>query len=66
MLEHWRNRLTGKILLRFLYIAISLGGIAYEFLKVQPVRWPLIAGYTFIIIAMIFAIRQNHDVQESA
>lgn len=66
MLEHWREKLSGKILLRFLYIAVSLGGILYEFLKVQPVRWPLIAGYSFIIIAMIFAIRQRHDAEQSA
>ena len=66
MLDYWRNRLTGKFLLRSLYIAFSLGGILYEFLKVKPVRWPLIAGYSFIIIAMIFAIRQRHNAEESA
>lgn len=34
---------------------ISLGGISYELLFAEEVRWPLLGGYGFIIIATTYA-----------
>jgi len=45
-----------EIVRRGLYILISLGGIAYELLQAEEVRWPLLGGYGFIIIATTYSL----------
>jgi hypothetical protein len=45
-----------QIFRRSLYILISLGGIAYELLQAEEVRWPLLAGYGFIIMATTYSL----------
>lgn len=60
MLEQTRANFPAQTLLRLLYIAISLFGIGYELIKVEPVRWPLIAGYAGIIMVTALLLRQRH------
>ncbi|MDZ7353478.1 MAG: hypothetical protein ONB55_10105 [candidate division KSB1 bacterium] len=47
--------------MRLLYIAISLFGIGYELMKVEPVRWPLVAGYVGIIAVTALLLRQRRN-----
>ncbi len=34
---------------------ISLAGMSYEFIHTEEVRWPLMIGYAFIIIATVYS-----------
>jgi len=40
---------------RSFYIVISLAGMSYEFIHTEEVRWPLMIGYAFIIIATVYS-----------
>lgn len=53
---------------RSVYILISVAGIGYEFFRADHVRWPLIIGYGFIIIATLFSFHiqgLKHDEETS-
>ena len=43
------------IMRRGFYLFVSLGGVAYELLQAEQVRWPLLAGYGFIIIVTTYS-----------
>ena len=42
---------------RWIYILVSLGGIGYELTQQDNPRWPLIAGYVFIISVTAYALQ---------
>ena len=44
-----------QIMRRSLYLLVSFGGIVYELLQAEQVRWPLLAGYGFIIIVTTYS-----------
>lgn len=53
----------------FILIGIGLFGIVYELAKSETVRWPLLGGYVFVIVASAYGIRlraQEEDDEESA
>jgi hypothetical protein len=53
------TRFSDRPVRYFLYIGISLFGLAYELLKSEFVRWPLIAGYALIIGACVYALMRH-------
>ncbi|MDZ7267118.1 MAG: hypothetical protein ONB48_07295 [candidate division KSB1 bacterium] len=61
MLNPVRAKFPARTFLRLLYIAISLFGIGYELMKVEPVRWPLVAGYVGIIAVTALLLRQRRN-----
>jgi hypothetical protein len=52
-------RFSGRQILYFLYIGVSLFGLVYELFKSEFVRWPLVAGYALIISACVYALRRR-------
>ncbi len=51
----------GKTPRRWLYIAISLFGIGFELTQREDIRWPLLAGYTFIILVTVYSLQAEND-----
>ena len=49
-----------------LFIGVGLFGIVYELAKSEaiPIRWPLLGGYLFVIIASAYGMRRR--TQEAA
>lgn len=53
----------------FLFIGVGLFGVAYELMKSDAIRWPLIGGYLIVIAASVYGIRlrsQSDNEEESA
>ena len=50
------TRYSGRPVRYFLYIGVSVFGLAYELIKIDFVRWPLIAGYTLVIGVCVYAL----------
>jgi hypothetical protein len=49
----------------FLYMGVGLFGIAYELLKSDAVRWPLMAGYALVIGACLYILTtRSHDLAD--
>jgi hypothetical protein len=43
-------------------MGVGLFGIAYELLKSDSVRWPLLAGYALVIGACLYVlVSRSHD-----
>ena len=45
-----------RIVLRGIYLAISVFGITYEITTAEEVRWPLIGGYGVVIAITTYAL----------
>lgn len=47
-----------------LFIGVGLFGSIYELVKSETIRWPLLGGYLFVIIAAAYRLRLH--AQEEA
>lgn len=49
--------ISAKLLRRWICLAVSLFGIGYELACREEWRWPLLAGYTFVIVVTIYLLQ---------
>lgn len=45
---------NAKRLQRIFFVVVSLAGIIYELTQVEAIRWPLLAGYTFVVSISLY------------
>ena len=50
-----------RIVLRGIYLAISVFGITYEIMTAEEVRWPLIGGYGLVIVITLYALLKGRE-----
>lgn len=47
---------NAKLFKRVFFIVVSLAGIIYELTQVEEIRWPLLAGYAFVVSLSLYLV----------